>query len=124
MENRRFTRIPFDVEVLVEDPQTKRIWHTELIDISLKGLKLARPQKWKKTDHSHFEITLVLAKHDVEITIQAMLKHYDEAVLGFQTIHIDVDSATHLHRLLELNLGDSQLLNREYTELISPKLSS
>jgi len=36
---------------------------------------------------------------------------------------IDVDSASHLRRLLELNLGDSQLLEREYHELISPHLA-
>ncbi len=123
MEHRRFTRIPFDVEARVYDPQTQKIWNSELIDISLKGVKLSRPHKWKDTDHAHFEVTLILAKHDVEIKIQAMLKHHDEAVLGFQTIHIDVDSASHLHRLLELNLGDSKLLDREYTELISPELS-
>jgi len=123
MEHRRFTRVPFNVEVRIDEPQTQQSWNSELIDISLKGLKLSRPHKWKETEHSHFKITLLLARHDTEITIQATLKHHDDAVLGFQTIHIDVDSASHLHRLLELNLGDSKLLDREYHELISPELS-
>lgn len=127
MEHRRFTRIPFDAEVHIRDPLNKKSWRSELIDISLKGLKLSTPvdwnEKWDTAEHSNFEITLILAKDDIEIRIQATLKHHDEAALGFLTLHIDVDSASHLHRLLELNLGDSKLLDREYIELISPGMS-
>lgn len=127
MEQRRFTRIPFDATVQLYDPQTQKTWDSELIDISLKGLKLACPHDWdadwETAERSNFEITLILAKGDVEIKIHAVLKHHEETVLGFQTIHIDVDSASHLHRLLELNLGDSKLLDREYIELISPSRS-
>lgn len=126
MEHRRFTRIPFDANAQLYDPQNNKSWNTELIDISLKGVKLSIPadwnEDWETAEHSNFEITLILAKDDVEIKIHAALKHHEETVLGFQTIHIDVDSASHLHRLLELNLGDSKLLDREYIELISPSM--
>jgi len=123
MEQRRFTRIPFDADVQLLDLLTNKTWDTELIDISLKGLKLSRPLNWDAKDGSPFEATLILAKNDVEIKIQTTLKHHDKAVLGLQTDHIDVDSASHLHRLLELNLGDSKLLDREYHELISPNIA-
>ena len=127
MEHRRFTRIPFDADAQLYDPQNKKTWNTELIDISLKGVKLSCPhdwnEDWETAEHSNFEITLLLAKGDIEIKFHAALKHHEESVLGFQTIHIDVDSASHLHRLLELNLGDSKLLDREYIELISPSMS-
>lgn len=127
MEHRRFTRIPFDTSVQLYDPQNDKTWASELIDISLKGVKISCPHDWNEdwdtTQHSNFELTLVLSENDFEIKIQAVLKHHDQAALGFQTLHIDVDSATHLHRLLELNLGDSRLLDREYIELISPSIS-
>ena len=123
MEHRRFTRIPLDTDVQLYDSQSQKSWNSELIDISLKGLKISRPIDWLISDHVHFEINLVLAKNDIEIKLQTTLKHFDDAMLGFQIIHIDVDSASHLHRLLELNLGDSTLLDREYNELISPGLS-
>ena len=127
MEHRRFTRIPFDAEVHLRDPQNKKSWSSELIDISLKGLKLSTPvdwnEEWDSVEDTNFEITLILARDDVEIRFQAILKHHDEAVLGLQTLHIDVESASYLHRLLELNLGDSKLLDREYLELISPSIS-
>lgn len=127
MEHRRFTRIPFDADAQLYDPQNNKTWNTELIDISLKGVKLSCPhdwdEDWETAEHSNFEITLILAKGDIEINFHAALKHHEETVLGFQTIHIDVDSASHLHRLLELNLGDSKLLDREYIELISPGMA-
>jgi hypothetical protein len=36
---------------------------------------------------------------------------------GLRWKHIDVDSLTHLRRLLELNLTDPGLLNRELADL-------
>lgn len=123
MEHRRFTRIPLDTVVQVHDTQNQKSWSSELIDISLKGLKISRPINWLISKHIHFEINLILSKDNIEIKIQTELKHFDDIVLGFQITHIDVDSASHLHRLLELNLGDSKLLDREYHELISPSIT-
>ncbi len=123
MEHRRFTRIPLDTDVQIHDSQSHKKWQSELIDISLKGLKIARPIDWLISKHVHFEINLILSKDNIEIKIQTELKHFDEAILGFQIKHIDVNSASHLHRLLELNLGDNNLLDREYHELISPNIS-
>jgi hypothetical protein len=34
---------------------------------------------------------------------------------------MDLDTATHLHRLVELNLGDETLLERDLAELIGVK---
>ncbi len=36
----------------------------------------------------------------------------------FRCEHIDIDSITHLKRLIELNLGDEALLHRELAHLI------
>jgi hypothetical protein len=38
---------------------------------------------------------------------------------GLLCLDIDIDSVTHLRRLVELNLGDSDLLERELSALIS-----
>ena len=40
--------------------------------------------------------------------------------LGLFCHHIDIDSITHLRRLIELNLGDETLLQRELAELLPP----
>jgi len=87
MEHRRFTRIPFDAEVLLCDPQSKTKWDSELIDISLKGLKISRPLDWQISSHVHFEVTLILSKNDIEIKIQTELVHLDEFILGFSILY-------------------------------------
>ena len=43
--------------------------------------------------------------------------HLNGTCVGVRCDKIDIDSASHLRRLLELNLGDADLLSRELTEL-------
>jgi len=48
----------------------------------------------------------------------ASVAHIDPTRIGFICEHIDLDSITHLKRLVELNLGDEELLHRELSSLI------
>lgn len=59
-----------------------------------------------------------MAGDEVEINLAVMAVHSEEDHIGFKTEHMDLDSATHLRRLVELNLGDENLLERELSELI------
>jgi hypothetical protein len=54
------------------------------------------------------------------IVMAVVLRHVEDQHLGFQVQYIDMDSATHLRRLVELNLGDSTLLERELGNLLTP----
>ncbi len=47
--------------------------------------------------------------------IAVVHEHEDET--GLQCNAIDIDSVTHLRRLVELNLGDSEQLNKELSQL-------
>jgi len=46
------------------------------------------------------------------------LKHVEGDHLGFKCQYIDLDSVTHLKRLVELNLGDPEMLEREFAHMI------
>lgn len=46
------------------------------------------------------------------------LAHQKDGLLGLQCREIDLDSITHLRRLIELNLGSSELLERELGALV------
>lgn len=59
-----------------------------------------------------------LAGHEVEINLDVIAVHSEENHIGFKTEHMDIDTATHLRRLVELNLGSESLLERELSELI------
>lgn len=114
-DRRRFQRIPFEADVeLLEGP---RRWSVQLHDLSLKGLLVDRPAGWQAPVGALIQANLRLAS-DVEMRMLVSLAHEDDGLLGFYCREIDLDSLTHLRRLIELNLGDSELLERELSALI------
>lgn len=111
---RRFTRIPFDAAaVLARDGHA---WHCELIDLSLKGALVNKPDGWNGTVSETYQLTLLLDE-DIRICMDVSVAHIEEQQIGLACQDIDLDSITHLRRLVELNLGDSNLLERELLAL-------
>ncbi|WP_313289301.1 PilZ domain-containing protein [Stutzerimonas nitrititolerans] len=113
-ERRRFQRIEFDAAT--ELVQGQRHWTVELYDLSLKGLLVRRPEQWDADATQPFEARVRLAD-DAEVRMQVAMTHEVGELIGFVCQHIDLESASHLRRLVELNLGDEQLLDRELAAL-------
>ncbi|MBC7183294.1 MAG: PilZ domain-containing protein, partial [Marinobacter sp.] len=63
-------------------------------------------------------VIIHLNDHEAGIVMAVELRHIEPHRLGFKCQYIDLDSATHLKRLVELNLGDQALLEREFAHLI------
>lgn len=113
-EHRRFTRIPFDAAaVLAKDGHE---WHSALIDLSLKGALIQQPKDWDGHSGDEYELTLVLDQ-DTRIHMEVNIAHIEDDHVGLYCKDIDLDSITHLRRLVELNLGDAELLERELMAL-------
>ena len=51
------------------------------------------------------------------IEMEAQVAHFEQGHMGLHCVTIDIDSVTHLRKLLELNLGDPALLERELMAL-------
>ncbi|PYC15474.1 PilZ domain-containing protein [Pseudomonas mosselii] len=115
-ERRRFQRIAFDAPT--ELRQGERRWPVKLLDLSLKGLLIERPQPWDADLTQDFEAVIHLNDKKTRVLMQVELRHEEPSRLGFICLHIDIDSMTHLHRLVELNVGDSTEMMRELRELI------
>ena len=88
-------------------------------DISLKGA-LLRPQG-ETVLHigTHAILQLHLEAHGPLIRMEGYVAHSGNDHYGFACEKIDLDSITHLRRLVELNLGDAPLLERELGALLS-----
>ncbi|MBK5354062.1 PilZ domain-containing protein [Pseudomonas sp. TH41] len=112
---RRFKRIAFDART--ELSQGEFTWPVKLIDLSLKGLLIEKPEPWLGNRDWHFLVDIHL-NADVEIKMDVMLTHDDLGQLGFVCKHISLESIERLRRLIELNLGDSKELERELGALI------
>jgi len=114
-ERRRFSRIPFDgsVQLISGD----RTYETEINDISLKGALIKRPPDMEPSPDENMRVVIHGLNDSFIISMDAKLEHIEKDFLGLKCIEIDIDSATNLRRLVELNLGDTALLNRELAEL-------
>jgi len=89
-----------------------------VIDVSLNGILVKRPSSWLGKMNDDYSIDLLLENAQLVIKMEAKVAHIDDETIGFTCHHIDLDSITHLKRLVELNLGDEGILNRELTALI------
>lgn len=115
-EKRHFSRISFvtDIHLVSADGN----WNAQLIDISLKGILASLPKDWHSKVGDHYLVEMLTENPDATIRMEVSVAHIEEQHAGFRCEHIDLDSIAHLRRLVELNLGDDDILHRELTELM------
>jgi hypothetical protein len=114
-DRRRFKRIAFDAKT--ELHQGEKHWQVQLVDLSLKGLLIQRPEPWLADTSQPFSVDIRLSS-DAHVQMEAQLTHDDHQQLGFVCLHIGLESVSHLRRLIELNLADHDELDRELAALI------
>lgn len=116
-ERRRFTRIPFEASVSLSNPEGN--WSAKLLDVSLNGALISLPQNWPVADNKSYLLEINVAENIFKIKMETTATHADKQSIGLRCDHIDIDSASHLRRLVELNIGDGEILNRELAALIN-----
>jgi hypothetical protein len=89
----------------------------QLLDISLKGALLETGQVWHGKPGEECRLALELAPN-ATITMWTKVMHVEGRHVGLRCESIDLDSVTHLRRLVELNSGDPAILDREFASLI------
>lgn len=117
-DRRYFSRIPFAADAHVVTAEGDMYLNCRVIDVSLNGLLMQRPLDWTASLGDRVMIDLLLDEAQIVIKMQAEVAHMDSASIGFHCQLIDLDSITHLKRLVELNLADEGLLHRELSALI------
>jgi len=117
-EQRRFTRVPFDMKVTVERENER--YQVEVINLSLKGmlLRFETPPPFSIGDWCRIQMDLLESGPLLEF--KAEMVHNAAHVAGFKFIQMDVDSMSHLRRIVEFNLGDGDQVLEELTFLSPP----
>lgn len=115
MDNRRFSRVLFSGPVQLKNADTA--YTGQLQDLSLKGALLRLEKAAELRSGQHFQLQFQLNESGVDLYMDVTVAHLNGSCVGVRCDKIDIDSASHLRRLLELNLGDADLLSRELTEL-------
>ncbi len=115
-ERRRFSRITFhrpaELEALAEQVSC------ELLDVSLKGALVEAPASFRGAVGQRCTLTIRLDAGDAVIRMDGEIVHREGTQAGIRCHEIDLDSMSHLRRLVELNVGDEQVLHRELSALV------
>lgn len=115
-ERRHFTRIPFDADVTLS--QGDKHWQAHLLDISLHGVLVRRPTDWPVDGGEECCIELQLGE-ETRIKVNGKIAHVEADHIGLSFENMELESASHLKRLLLFNLGDQSLVDREIQELVT-----
>ena len=118
-ERRHFVRINFDADYKLSTASDEKVWQGKVVDLSLKGVLIDTPDDIKCHKGDLFTLELQISQNIINITSSVTIAHHDEQHIGLHIEHIDLESMTHLRRILELNLGDEHLLERELTEMLN-----
>lgn len=113
-DKRHFYRIFYNSEAtLTSDTNSLTC---KVIDLSLKGCLLRFDTPWTDSLENIYTLKLQLSE-DISISMQISVSHVIGNDAGFKCEHIDIESISQLRRLVELNLGDSQMLERDLLAL-------
>lgn len=119
VEKRRFQRIPFDAIAMIG---TEPAISGMLQDISLKGALIALSKGDKMPSKDSFCVVTIKPNQSdfsIQLDTQVAYVNPDTHTFGVNITKLELDSATHLRRLIEINLGDEMALQRELNNLIS-----
>ena len=114
-ERRHFVRVSFDAPALLTT--STDAFSVHVLDLSLKGALIMAPAEAALKAGMLCQITIPLAETGNHIAMSTEVAHVQGLHTGLLCRGIDLDSVTHLRRLIELQLGDPALLERDLGEL-------
>lgn len=115
-ERRRFSRVSF------EKPATFTVGSetclAEVVDVSLQGALLVVPPRLAARAGTRCTLVIRLDGEEAVIQLEGEVVHRAGTRIGMRCTSVDLESVAHLRRMVELNLGDEELLDRELAALI------
>lgn len=116
MKNRRqFSRILFSIQAELEiDDQSLSV---KIQDISLNGALLSIDTQGVVFSKKLGLLSFKLNEAEEKIKMNVVVVSQEENDIHVQCQGIDIDSVSSLRRLIELNLGDDEQLNKELSKL-------
>lgn len=114
-ERRRFSRIAFGSLASVEQGGIKQ--PGQVVDLSLHGLLINNIDTQQFTLDSDIAVHFMLDGSEIKISLDGQIVMKSECELHIAIKLIDLESMSHLKRLIELNIGDDSLLYREIEHL-------
>ena len=116
-ERRKYSRVAFHAPATLIFPD--RTFDTVVLDLSLKGALVRLPAGTTAADQALCKLRVRLDETLAEIAMDARVVHVEGRYAGLRAVPLDLDSITHLRRLIEWQLGAAELLERDLAQLVS-----
>jgi hypothetical protein len=117
--HRLFSRVPFSAAVTLHLPG--KTLEVRLLDLALKGALVLTDVPEDLQLQAPCRLLLPLSTDGETIEMAGTVAHLEDCHVGLRCEHIDLGSLTLLRRLLELNTGDADLMDRELWQLFSTR---
>ncbi|WP_337840861.1 PilZ domain-containing protein [Rheinheimera sp.] len=118
MDHRRFSRVLFSGPTLLT--ASGQQLPGQLKDLSLKGALVQLEHTGSLVIGTPYQLEIELNDSGLHLQMQVSVAHQHGLLVGLRCDKVDIESVSHLRRLLELNLGDAELLSRELADLSAP----
>lgn len=116
-ERRRFARFTMERTAWLEAGHQRQ--PCRLIDISLRGALAEVRNDWRPEPGTRVTLHVALDDEDsCVIEMRGDVAHLASGRIGIHAAEMDLDSSTNLRRLVEMNLGDRDALERELQSML------
>lgn len=113
MNNRHFRRIPFEAEVTLTVDGND--WKGQLLDVALKGALVGTTTPLPLELGAKCSLCISLPGTSISLDFETEMVHSEEQCYGFKFISENLETLTHLRKLIELNTGDVETTRSELT---------
>lgn len=114
MHTRKFDRADYNIAgdyTPAEGAGKKFLFH--VLNISLKGILVEMKEIENRELHEMGHVELFLPNSDIKLTANTKIAHIENNHIGFEIEEIDLDSMTHLRKILEYNTGNPSEIEHE-----------
>ncbi|WP_100752425.1 PilZ domain-containing protein [Vibrio salilacus] len=115
IERRRFSRIVYQAKAVLTQGSTEV--NALVCDLSLHGVLATSEQFGLLDTDKQVNVTFSLPGSEISLQLVANIVGLHNNVIRLSIDHIDIESIGHLKRLIELNVGDDELLHRDIEHL-------
>ncbi|WP_210473163.1 PilZ domain-containing protein [Vibrio crassostreae] len=115
VERRQFSRVIYQVPTEISQGQVNVSGSVQ--DLSLHGLLIQCNESKQLSHDTPVQVSFKLESSDINIQLEATIVSTINTSMRLRIEHLDIDSISHLKRLVELNVGDDELLYREIEHL-------
>ena len=115
IERRQFSRVVYQTPTDISQGNVNVSGSVQ--DLSLHGLLIQCDKLQQLRSDLPVQVSLTLENSDINIQLEATIVSTINTSMRLRIEHLDIDSISHLKRLVELNVGDDELLYREIEHL-------